>query len=42
MDAPEVVPAMEKIPLSATPLELAIEPDPVRARVPEVMVVAPV
>jgi hypothetical protein len=42
IDAPDVVPEMEKVPPSETPLELAIEPEPERARVPELMVVGPV
>jgi hypothetical protein len=42
IDAPDAVPAMENVPPSKTPLELAIDPEPDRPKVPDVIVVAPV
>jgi hypothetical protein len=43
MLAAEVVPLMSKVPASATPLDVAMEPDPVSARVePALIVVVPV
>ena len=43
IEAPAVVPEISKVPLSATPLEAAILPEPVSASVePELMLLAPV
>ena len=42
MVAPFVVPLMSKVPLLATPAELAMPPVPISCRVPALMVVAPV
>ena len=41
IEAPLVVPEISNVPLSATPLDNAIDPAPASARVPAVIVVAP-
>ena len=42
IEAPEVVPEISKVPASATPLDVAIEPEVNSANVPALIVVAPV
>ena len=41
IEAPAVVPEISKVPLSATPLEAAMLPEPLSAKVPAEIVVAP-
>ena len=41
IEAPAVVAEISKVPASATPLDVAIEPEPDSASVPAVIVVAP-
>ena len=41
IEAPEVTALMSKVPVTATPVELAMLPEPDKAKVPALMVVVP-